>query len=588
MSVEPAHLTLLVRQDEPDPVRAQPAALPVRLVLQPGEALDAYLERVADANHLRPRDLEAAVTSDGGSARHLTLIPEPVTLQRISCLTGIGLADLRAAALAGLPGLAPTLTYCDTEGTAGSGGGRHAFRQVATRLWSRSRGTTICPRCLFEAGLWKIGWRSPLVTTCAEHGLHLLEDCPGCGRPFRDQHHGVLRPDGATTCCGNPTAVAATAGRSRCLIDLTLLRQHAATPADLTRQRRTDAALHGETVLVIGRPTSGPDYLMDLWATTVLLLHLAHPTYLDDALAPPIGGSSLSLATPDWSDQLVDARNTTGPRRWSLHAPRPLGLRAAALNAADLVLAQPSLEDGCELWRHWVSRTPPRPEGQLGWLADHTHMTKNLTRLTMATLAPHRRIAHLLTTVEHPAPANAELDVRRIPQVLPPELYESYLGSRLGCGADTGRLFASLCLARIASHADTWEQAAQILGVPAELGARTARAASARTTTGASDVATAMTRIPLPDLDYRDLENRVRRLANTQRWFRRWARTRPGTHAASRDYAITWLWTHVANGHLTTTPTRRISPLRSWRAGYRQFARSLTEEHAAQLIATLP
>ncbi|MGI9157963.1 MAG: TniQ family protein [Marmoricola sp.] len=69
---------------------------------------------------------------------------------------------------------------------------RHSYRQVAVCGWAPAHGSQICPRCLAETGAWQTAWRLLLVTACTRHQIFLVARCPGCQRPFRDQHHSHL------------------------------------------------------------------------------------------------------------------------------------------------------------------------------------------------------------------------------------------------------------------------------------------------------------------------------------------------------------------------------------------------------------
>ena len=72
--------------------------LPTLVNLAPGEALDAYLERVADANYLTTaRLIEMVRAGHGSTTAYLMLAPTPATLKRIAHLTGAAAAATGAA-----------------------------------------------------------------------------------------------------------------------------------------------------------------------------------------------------------------------------------------------------------------------------------------------------------------------------------------------------------------------------------------------------------------------------------------------------------------------------------------------------------
>ncbi len=185
----------------------------------------------------------------------------------------------------------------------------------------------------------------------------------------------------------------------------------------------------------------------------------------------------------------------------------------------------------------------------------------------MAAHAPRRRLSHLL---DQQPPLTAS--TRQIPQVLPARLVDEHLGGLFDSRPATIGLFASLCIARTHPHIHSWADAARELGLSPEVGERTARACSASMTASPADVVAALGAASRElEIDYRELEDRVRHLAGTIRWFTRWARgNRPGTRPISHVYAVQWQWLNVASGQVTSAPAAGAP------RSYREFARSLT------------
>lgn len=62
--------------------------LPVRPAPAPGQALDSYLEHVADANHITPAALLKHLRHLGGNDTYLIHAPTPRTIAVIAALTG--------------------------------------------------------------------------------------------------------------------------------------------------------------------------------------------------------------------------------------------------------------------------------------------------------------------------------------------------------------------------------------------------------------------------------------------------------------------------------------------------------------------
>lgn len=529
--------------------------LPTLVDLAPGEALDAYLERVATANYLTTaRLLDMVRTGHGTTTTYLMLAPSSSTIDRIAHLTGTHPDALRGATLATYHGTTLDLRGLDPTRPA-------SFRAVSARGWIPGHGTQICPACLAQDGIWRTTWRLPTTTVCRTHGVYLLSTCPGCGRPFRDQRHSPLRVVGAAPRCGNPLGQGP---RQQCRIDLTTLPAEPADAACRARQIRQDTADAGGSVTTFAGPLEAVEYTATLRSLTALLLHIA--TAARD-----------STALPPWTHAIA-AADSGSERRWFLRPPDDPVLRSRALSSADHILAADDFDAAVSRFIPWLGHTPAVPEGRLGWVADHTRMTLTLTRLVITSHAPRRRLSHLL---DQTPPLTAS--TRQIPQVLPTRLVDEHLAGLFESRPDTVGLFASLCIARTHPHVRSWTDAARELDLPAELGERAARACSATMTGSPTEVAAALAQAARSlEIDYRAMEDRVQDLAGTKRWFRRWVRhNRPGSRPGSRAYALHWLWLEVAHGHPTTVPV----PAHAW--SYRKFARLITEGQAATLAGAI-
>lgn len=525
--------------------------LPVTIAPVAGEALDGYLERLGSANALPHPALVQRLSRPGAHTAFLTIAPAEPVIGNLAALTRLDPVALRCCTLASMVGI-------DTTGLDTAN--KNTWRRVAARGWPPAHGTALCPLCLHDDGIWQLSWRHPWVTTCTAHGLWLIGSCPTCGKPFRSHRTSLRAVDTSPDRCGNPGGAR---GRG-CQQPLGELDTMPPPAAVLVAQRRIDDALQGRPVAVLGDLMDPSDYLRELRATSVLLLHLA--------VQP--GGEELA----PWTDTArADRERSAGPRgvRWGLVPPASLRLRGQALAAADEVLRAGSIDDAADELHRWTELTPPTKDGQLGWLADHTTMTPLLSRLVMAATATRRRLATLLDT------SGGALPVTAIPQVIPAGVYDSHVADMLDVTARTGRLFVSLCLARQRRGNLTWAEAAAALGLPSELGWKTARARSADLLAPASDFIATLRRLANdldPTVDYRAREDAVRRLARARGWYRSWARRHlPGSHTTSQQYAVTWLWTEWAHGHIHTSPGWQRPPDRDGRARYRAYAGRLDE-----------
>ncbi len=522
------------------------APLPVTIAPVAGEALDGYLERLGAANALPHPVLVQRLSEAGAPTAFLATAPAERLIANLAALTGLDPVALRCCTLAGMVGI-------DTTGLDPAN--KNTWRRVAARGWPPVHGTALCPRCLDEDGVWQLRWRHPWVTTCSRHDCWLLERCPTCGKPFRSHRTPLRAVDAAPDRCGNPGGAR---GRG-CQQLLGRLVAVQAPTGVLVAQRRIDAAISGQPVAVLGEHAASATYLAELRALTVLLLHLATQP----------GGDQRA----EWADLVgTDHARSAGARgaRWGLAPPADLQLRGQAIAAGDQILRAANLDAAADQLHPWTELTPATNEGQLGWLADHTTMTPLLSRLVMAATATRRRLATLLDT------SGGALPLTAIPQVIPAGVYDSHVAGMLDVTARTGRLFVSLCLARHHRGNLTWAEAATALGLPPELGTKTARACGADLLAPPSDFIAALARVANDfdtAVDHRAREDAVRRLARSRRWYRSWARRHlPGSHATSQQYAVTWLWTEQAHGHIDTSPGWQHPPDRDGRAHYRAYA----------------
>ena len=535
--------------------------LPVRLVPRPGQALDSYLEHLADANQLSTTQLMTHLRATSTApTRYLALAPDPAVLATIAGLAGLRREELSGTVLTMLPGVAAL----DPRS-------RYGHRDLAAKGWVQLHGTQACPACLADHGAWATTWRLPVVTTCTTHARQLAITCPACRRPFRDGRHNHLRPVGADTVCGNPLGAGP---RQQCTRDLTTVPTPLATPEQLERQARTDTALSGRPVTVLGNPSDPADYLADLRHLTVLLLHLACQS----------GTGDLAAWAPTVRREAEHRTLQRGPR-WGIRPPADPSLRARALTTADQILTRPDRDSAADILTPWLAAVPTGTESRLGWIADHTVMTPTLTSLVTAALAPYRRISHQLAAHTGGSMTHA----RHIPQVLPPETYTRHLARDLAVTPLIGRTYASICLARTLPDIHTWAEAAQALNLPWWLGIRTAKTCSARLRVDNPTYVNHLLHVQDDldtDVDYRRLENHIASRVAELGWVTEQGGNdaERGSVAIARRNATTWVWTHHAHAHPETAPGWGNQPRtgQAW-AAYTRYEKALTRQQQRTL-----
>src|SRR5690606_31768451 len=118
--------------------------LPVRLAPRPGQALDSYLEHLADANQLTTAQLMTHLRAvSAAPTRYLALAPDPAVLAVIADFADLQPEDLFGTVLTMLPGVA-----------AMDPGSRYGHRDLAAKGWVQLHGTQACPSCLADHGAW--------------------------------------------------------------------------------------------------------------------------------------------------------------------------------------------------------------------------------------------------------------------------------------------------------------------------------------------------------------------------------------------------------------------------------------------------
>ena len=91
--------------------------LPVTLDLRPGQALDCYLEHLAEANGITTAGLLHVVRGNGGpgATRYLMLHAATATVGRLACVARLHPAEVTAATLAAYDGTALDLDGLDPQ-----------------------------------------------------------------------------------------------------------------------------------------------------------------------------------------------------------------------------------------------------------------------------------------------------------------------------------------------------------------------------------------------------------------------------------------------------------------------------------------
>lgn len=542
--------------------------LPSRPALHPAEALDGYLERLADTNGLSTTTLHKlmreALGADPAALAFLMVRPQPGAIETIAVLGGADRAALSAATLMrygdGLP--------LHLEGFDPSR--RHTYRSLVAQGWFPPHGSQACPLCLARDGIWRLQWRLPLVTVCRIHEVELLTQCAACRRRFRMRRHSPMRPSvGRDQLCGNPTGP-----QRHCDRPIVNQRTRLAAPTAVATANMIALALAGQRVDMLGRDVDPRIFLAELRHVATMLLHLL-----------TAAGDS---ASPEWSRLIHNesASRTAELRnpRWGISPPRSSALRGHVLAEANAILGQSTLTNAGARLATWLTPISDVANGPNNWLLNRTSRTATTHELITAALSGRHHVGRRLngTRIRQLPPICA------VPQLLDLELFVEFFDGMLGGYQWTGRLYVSLCLARSVTAAQNWSAAAAQLGLDPAIGWRTARAASGRmraTPEVFADAVHRTLRVLPRERNFRQRETRVAALASDHTdWFDRWrTSSRPDRRPASLPYAITWMWCGPAQGWLGASPAWQNSVTARAKAGYREFSERLAAAAQAGL-----
>lgn len=169
-----------------------------------------------------------------------------------------------------------------------------------------------------------------------------------------------------------------------------------------------------------------------------------------------------------------------------------------------------------------------------------------------------------------------------IPQLIDADIYVARFARMLGTHERTGRLYVSLCIARMVTSASTWSDAAASIGVAPDLGLRTAASVCRHvgvTPKAFSNAVDATVRMLPTDRDFRRRESAVRSLSeNRTEWFETWrTSTSPPRRPTSWRYAITWMWCEAAQALFDASPSWPGGPSVDQKANYRIFCQRLPQ-----------
>lgn len=388
--------------------------LPIRVAPIEGEAIDSWLEAIAERTQTAFGDLLPAVGL-------------PARKPSGDCSWVLRLTDRERETLGNATGMDPATLESMTLSTYFD---RAIYvdtpLEVLGRgfLWGRGTGSRFCPLCLAETnGRWQLKWRLRWTFACTIHDCLLVDACGECGVVQRKRPHiGEFVPQ--PKLCAGPAPNAR--NHERCLSDLTAIQ-----PLNLGEQHPAIRAQKiVEDVIAAETATFG--------------VYETHPQPRMKALADirAIAGRALRYGTPEElaervpSDVLREYDALLTQARATKHGLQTPGLRIPARGATAAVgvvaalraLDRPTISAATEELRWLVGASRERGHviraTNLGW---GRQSSPTLVGIQLNALGPYLKpsdqlrygISSLLPTVPDPA-SSAEALAKALPTALWP------------------------------------------------------------------------------------------------------------------------------------------------------------------------
>ncbi|MEU8512634.1 TniQ family protein [Kitasatospora sp. NPDC048722] len=307
--------------------------LPIRLQPLPGEALDSWLEALAERLKTPleevlsqlglPKQAGQASLSQDAPLSWVTVL-RPDDAARIAFASGLHPQQISRMTLAHFHNRALLME-------------EHRPRVNRHVLWGRGSGSRYCPGCLDDtAGRWQTTWRLGWSFACPRHQRLLADSCPRCRRTPRERPHHlheVPRP-------GHCTTLLDRGRRARCdhpFAATTTLPLPTGHPALAAQQLILEA-------IESGAPAFGV-YAISPQPVTAVLSDIRA---LASCILADAGATALSHLIPDDLAQAhltaLPGHRATPKKRPGFMAPPSAASTAAAVTAAMQILRQPDIQ----------------------------------------------------------------------------------------------------------------------------------------------------------------------------------------------------------------------------------------------------
>ena len=339
-------------------------SLPIRMPPRTGEALDSYVEALAERCGTPWGDFLDAVGLGRARGRPSTypwLIELPKAhADSVGIVCGTDTSTLSAMTLNALLG---------SQRWAGDVGA------PATLSPARSR---FCPSCLGSGRRWQLWWRLRWAFACPTHQCLLADVCGDCSRWQRIGPLPIeVVPD--TVRCARIAEGASGRAARRCGAELSASKVYqlgSDHPALVAQSQILDVLLHGSasTGVYARGPVSGREYLADLSALSGRIQLYAEPRDLEAHVPNDLLRHGLDLVASE--------------RRAGIHQPTPSQAAVSAVIAVGILASADSEEAGERL--RWLVASCRRRglavrASTVGW---SRHASATLVSAQLSALAP--------------------------------------------------------------------------------------------------------------------------------------------------------------------------------------------------------
>lgn len=428
--------------------------------------------------------------------------------------------------------------------------------------WGLFRGSRCCPECVVAgAGTWRLWWRLGGAAACPEHRVLLHGRCPRCGQPLRWGGNWVARDpfpaDGLSACMNRPGGVV-------CGFPLAELPARPVPAGVLEVQDLYLRAAAGRMVGLAGKEVTAAGWFAEM-SQLAGLARRSGPREFPGLDALP--GCCLQA----WRD---DHAAGEGARVWQWRAcPPSAELTAALLHALAPVLgagSEPEFRDAAswlisavygrsrEGFRYPVQPTLLPPFTRRAFM---TSQHRGSQRVFLGKfLHPEPGLVRRGLTPAHiPCYANRDDVLDQVTPHLVPKTSVTPGGWRQ-------RRLAALCLVMMVSAVPTWDEAAEMLGLPPLLAANSDPAGYLRIAdllTFREGLIVLGNRLVERGLvDYRARRAALAGLAGLPAadWAGRPGRRGPERYDRGRVFAAAWIWSELTEGRYRESPAWAAHP----------------------------